>query len=161
MMPWPTHIVAVAGLVEDGKGNVLLAKSRHRQTWEICGGQVELGEDLEQAVIREIKEESHIDVSVRCLAGLYSSIKQTIWYDGVTKVPPKVIVDFICNYVGGEPGVSNETSEVIWCPREQVLDRITHPTMKLRIANLLNFRGSVHYSVYSSRPFQEHHSRFV
>jgi len=29
-MQWPTHIVAVAGLVEDGKGNVLLDKLIHR-----------------------------------------------------------------------------------------------------------------------------------
>jgi len=37
-MTWPTHIVAVAGLVEDGKGNVLLAKSTHRKSWEFNGG---------------------------------------------------------------------------------------------------------------------------
>ncbi|KAF0193993.1 MAG: NUDIX hydrolase [Bacillota bacterium] len=160
-MTWPTHIVAVAGLVEDSKGNVLLAKSTHRKSWEFNGGQVEIGENLEEALVREIKEETGINVTVRCLVGLYSNIQQSTWYDGVTPVPTKLMLDFLCDYVSGEPTTSDETTEVIWCPREQALDMITLPAYRLRMQNLLSFSGQVFYHAYSTKPFEEHYSRMV
>lgn len=153
-MASPTHIIAVGGLVEDGKGNILLVKSNHRKIWEFPGGQVESGENLEQALSREIKEESGVDVTVRCLVGLYSNIQETIWYDGITKNPTKLILDFICDYVGGDLMTSDETSEVIWCPREKALEMVAHPIFKMRIDNLLNFSGKVFYNAYSSQPFE-------
>jgi 8-oxo-dGTP diphosphatase len=159
-MASPVHILAVAGLVEDGKGNVLLIKSNHRKTWEFPGGQVESGENLEQALIREIKEESGIDVSVRCLVGLYSNIQETIWHDGITKNPTKLTIDFICNYVGGDLMTSNESSEVIWCPRGKALEMIAHPIFKMRMGNLLNFSGKIYYNAYSSQPFEQFFSRY-
>jgi 8-oxo-dGTP diphosphatase len=110
-MPWPLHMVTVAGLVEDGKGNVLLTKSAMRRAWETCGGQVEAGENLEEALLREIREESGVDSTVRCLTGVYSSVKATVWHDGVTRVPPKLHLDFLCDYVSGELRTSDETTE--------------------------------------------------
>jgi len=116
-MTWPVHIVTVSGLIEDANENVLLVKSARRNTWETCGGQVEMGENLEEALIREVREESGVEVSVRCLAGVYSSVQETIWHDGVTPVPPKLNLDFLCDYRSGELRTSDETTEVIWCPR--------------------------------------------
>jgi len=160
-MQMPTHIVAVGGLVEDGKGNVLLARSTHRKAWEFNGGQVEVGENLEEALIREIKEETGIVVTVRCLVSVYSNIKQSTWYDGVTPVPTKLMLDFLCDYVSGEPTTSDETTEVIWCPREQALDMMTLPAYRLRMQNLLNFDGSVFYHAYSTKPFEERYCRML
>ena len=154
-MASPTHIIAVAGLVEDGRGNVLLVKSNHRKIWEFPGGQVESGENLEQALSREIREESGVEVSVRCLVGLYSNVQETIWYDGVTKNPTKLTLDFICDYVCGDLITSEETSEVIWCPRENALEMVGHPIFKMRIENLLNFSGEIFYNAYSSQPFEQ------
>ena len=54
-MAFPTHIVAAAGYVFDRDGNLLLIKTRNRG-WDCTGGQVEAGEDLEEAVLREIME---------------------------------------------------------------------------------------------------------
>nr|WP_083486512.1 NUDIX hydrolase [Alicyclobacillus ferrooxydans] len=53
-MVFPTHIVAVGGIVEDGEGNVLLVKTRDGG-WVFPGGQVEVGENLMDALCREIK----------------------------------------------------------------------------------------------------------
>lgn len=61
-MVFPTHIVAVGGIVEDGHGNILLVKTRDAG-WEYPGGQVEVGENLMDALSREIKEESGIGSS--------------------------------------------------------------------------------------------------
>ncbi|MBS3949632.1 MAG: NUDIX domain-containing protein [Peptococcaceae bacterium] len=72
---------------------------------------MEIGENLEEALVREIKEETDINVTVRCLVGLYSNIQQSTWYDGVTPVPTKLMLDFLCDYVSGEPTTSDETTK--------------------------------------------------
>ena len=57
----PKHIVSAASIVLNEKNELLLIKGP-RRGWEIPGGQVEEGESLTDAVIRETKEESGIDI---------------------------------------------------------------------------------------------------
>lgn len=68
-MPMPTHIVAIGGFVENEQEQVLLVKTQH-DGWVFPGGQVEAGENLMDALIREIKEESGIDTAVLSLIGI-------------------------------------------------------------------------------------------
>ena len=60
---FPTHIVAAAGYVFDKSGNLLMIKTPNRG-WDCTGGQVEVGENLEEAVLRH-KGESKM--FVRCV----------------------------------------------------------------------------------------------
>lgn len=150
-MGWPTHIVAAAGYVFDDKGNILIVKT-HNRGWDATGGQIEEGETIEEGVLREILEESGVRANVKCLCGIYSNVGKHLFYDGVTTVPTKVMLDFICEYVEGELTCSNETSEVIWVPKEDVLSYITSSTLIYRFKNVLNFDGRVIYSSYLSRP---------
>lgn len=160
-MPWPTHIVAAGGYVFDKNGNILIVKTYNRG-WDCTGGQIEIGESLEEGVLREILEESGIKASVRCLAGIYSNVGQHLYYDGVTPVPTKVMMDFICDYIEGEPTTSNETSEVIWVPKAKVLEYITTPAAQLRFKNAIEFDGRVHYCSYVTKPeFKLMSSRFI
>ncbi|MEF2247417.1 NUDIX hydrolase [Paenibacillus sp. IITD108] len=85
-MAFPTHIVSAGGIVEDGKGNILLVKA-HNDGWVYPGGITEVGENLIDGVIREIKEESGIDATVSHLINIVSSTVVHKWYDGVTDVP--------------------------------------------------------------------------
>ena len=113
-------------------------------------------------MLREIKEESGVDASVRCLCGIYSNVGQHLFYDGVTPVPTKVMFDFICDYEGGALTTSNETSEVIWVPREKALEYVTQPAMLLRFKNILAFNGKIHYCSYVTKPkFKVLLSRFL
>src|SRR5262245_61055762 len=61
----PRHIVGVSGLFFNRDGSVLLVKTERRD-WECPGGQVELGEDLITALIRETREESGCEVAIVC-----------------------------------------------------------------------------------------------
>lgn len=150
-MGFPTHIVAAAGYIEDKNGNMLLVKTHHRG-WDTAGGQIEVGENLEEGVLREILEESGISASVRCLAGVYSNVGQHLFYDGVTNVPTKVMFDFICDYISGQPTPSDETSEVIWVPKNEVMNYITSPALRFRFERILSFSGKVCYSSYITKP---------
>ena len=57
----PKHIVSAAAIVINDKNELLLIRGP-RRGWEMPGGQVEEGESLSQAAIRETKEESGIDI---------------------------------------------------------------------------------------------------
>ena len=117
---------------------------------------------MEERVLREIKEESGVDASVRCLCGIYSNVGQHIYYDGVTPVPTKVMFDFICDYGGGELKTSDETSEVIWIPKDKALEYITAPAILLRLENILKFNGKIHYCSYVTKPeFKVLSSRYI
>jgi len=150
-MSFPTHIVAAAGYVMDKNDNMLLVKVHHRG-WDAAGGQIEVGENIEEGVLREIFEESGIRATVRQLVGVYSNVGQHLWYDGVTHVPTKVILDFICDYVDGQPTTSDETSEVAWIPKDEVMQYITHPGLRFRFEKVLNFTGKVCYCSCVSKP---------
>lgn len=160
-MLFPTHIVAAAGYVEDKNGNILLVKLQHRG-WDTTGGQIEQGESLEEGVLREILEESGITATVRCLVGVYSNVGQHLWYDNITPVPTKVMFDFICDYVSGEPTVSDETSEVVWIPKKEVLSLVTAPAMRFRFEKVLGFNGKISYASYVTKPeFQVLSDRYI
>ncbi|MGG4345249.1 NUDIX hydrolase [Paenibacillus lautus] len=151
-MPFPTHIVATGGFVEDGQGNILLVKTRDGG-WVYPGGQVEVGENLIDGLIREIKEESGIDTTVSYLIGVYSNTGIFKWYDGVTDVPTQVGFDFVCKPVGGELlAVTEETTDSRWVAKDKVLDFIEHPAIRTRYQAYLDFNGAVNYIAYLTKP---------
>ncbi|MGO4543444.1 NUDIX hydrolase [Paenibacillus sp. 2TAB23] len=150
-MPMPTHIVAAGGFVENEHGQILLVKTEH-DGWVFPGGQVEAGENVIDALIREIKEESGIDAAISCLIGIYSNTGTYKWHDGVTDVPTKVMMDFSCKAEGGQLAVSEETSESGWFDKADVLAFITSPAIRTRYQAYLDFNGSICYMDYITKP---------
>lgn len=71
--------VACALIFDDRRENVLMVRNNRGGTsdWSLPGGAVELGETLEQAVRRETKEETGLDMEV---SGLYSV--REVFYTG-------------------------------------------------------------------------------
>ena len=65
-------IVLLALLNEKNEVLVSLRKNRadHNGFWEYPGGKVEEGENIDQALIREVKEELNIEISKHCVAPL-------------------------------------------------------------------------------------------
>jgi 8-oxo-dGTP diphosphatase len=65
-------VMVVAAALVDVDGRVLIAQRPEGKQlaglWEFPGGKLEVGETPEQALIRELKEELHIDVTEACLA---------------------------------------------------------------------------------------------
>lgn len=54
MKQFPTHIVAVDGIIENGNNEILLVKNSYHNVYTVPGGQVEIGENL----IEALKEKS-------------------------------------------------------------------------------------------------------
>lgn len=152
MKEFPTHIVTVDGIVENERNEILLVKHRAKEVWTIPGGQVEVGENLMNALIREIKEESGIDVIVNKLVCVSSNTCTYEGYNGYGTVPTKVMFGFTCSYIGGVLSTSDETSESRWVSKDRVLDYITVPHLLERFKAYLNFDGNIQYLEYITKP---------
>ena len=53
---------------------------------------------------------------------------------------------------GGGPTTSDETSEVIWVPKAEVMQYVSTPAMRFRFDKMLNFNGKVCYCSYVTKP---------
>ncbi|MDE7325064.1 MAG: NUDIX hydrolase [Lachnospiraceae bacterium] len=150
----PTHIVAGAGIVTNENDEVLLVKT-YNSGWAFPGGQVEEGENVIEAVKREIMEESGVDVKVGELFCIASNTKKYPGQGRVKEVPTKVMLDFICQAVGGTPRPSDENSESRFVPKAEVLSLIQTPAIIERYKAYQEYMGRPIYMEYVTKPVFE------
>ncbi len=148
---YPTHIVAVMGIVRNSEGQILLVQSP-RRGWEPPGGQVENGEDVLIALKREVLEESGIEIETGMLVAMYSN---------VTSIPTKLMLTFEANAVGGKLRTSDESLDVGWFPAEEAVDKITHPAQKHKLQDALQNSEGIIYRVYGNNPYKLFDSKII
>lgn len=85
-------------IIEDGK--VLLALRRDIDWWNLPGGGMELGETVDEALQREVLEETGLQVRVGRLVGVYSKPQKQ-----------EVVLTFLCQREGGQLTATEETRE--------------------------------------------------
>ena len=141
-MNMPVHINSACGLVTREDGKVLLLRSL-RRGWEFPGGVIEQGESPLTALVREIEEETGIVARPVRFVGAYANLSQKPGYGPLegTMLPPRLILAFLCEYVGGEPRGSSESVEVEWVSREEARSRVTFSTYPERLADMLDYAG--------------------
>jgi 8-oxo-dGTP pyrophosphatase MutT (NUDIX family) len=100
---------SVSAVIFDGRGRLLLQQRSDGGQWGLPGGSVEIGESVHDAVIREVREETGLQVTVLRLVGVYSEpALQVVRYpDG--NVWHYVNVCFECTVRGGELTTCDET----------------------------------------------------
>lgn len=136
------HGASMAALIANERGEVLMVKSPLRG-WEFPGGMVEAGETLQEALRREIREETGVEAVVIGLAGVSKNVAKDT-----------VHIDFRCRYAGGELTASEESAEVRWMPPEDALEMVTHPLIRKRLENMLCDDGAVRVLGYARDPFR-------
>lgn len=147
----PTHIIAAAGIVINDNDEILMVKT-HRGGWVFPGGQVEVGENVIDAVKREVMEETGIDIEVGEVFCISSNTCTYPGYNGVKEVPTKIMLDFICRTKGGIPRPSDENSESAFFPRDKVQELITSPAIVERFKAYLEYEGRPIYMEYVTKP---------
>jgi len=107
-----------AVIIQDGK--ILLVRrgvEPSRDKWSIPGGSIEWGEPMMEAVKREVREETGLEVEPERIAGVFDLIIRS--KDGAPKFH-YVIVDVLARLVGGELAPGDDAIEAMWVPLEQI-----------------------------------------
>lgn len=112
---------AGALIVKDGK--LLLAKrgcEPFKGMWDLPGGFVEADESAEQATIREIREETHLDIRI---TGYIGSVPDAYGDSPVTTLNFYYLADLI----GGEMQPASDVTELKWFPVDAIPEELAFP----------------------------------
>ncbi|MCG3756327.1 NUDIX hydrolase [Amycolatopsis sp. Poz14] len=137
--------VAVSAFIQDDEGRILMIRRTDNDLYAIPGGQLELGETLVQAVVREVREETGIECEVTGVVGLYSNPDHVIAYDD-GEVRQEFSICFRAKATGGSLRTSTESSEVSWVHVEDIPKANIHPSITRRIHDALSYRATPFYS---------------
>jgi 8-oxo-dGTP diphosphatase len=110
---YPDRPIVGVGAVVLVEGRVVLVKRSHEPlagAWNLPGGAVELGETLEAACAREIREETGLVIDV----GPVIDVFDRILFDSAGKVEYHfVLVDYVCRAVGGTLVCASDASDAV------------------------------------------------
>jgi ADP-ribose pyrophosphatase YjhB (NUDIX family) len=138
-------VVGVGGVVvRDGRALLIRrGKPPLYGRWVVPGGTVELGETLEQALVREMREETRLAVEPVEVLTVFDRIDR----DGDEVAYHYVIVDFLCRWVAGEAVAGSDALEVAWLRREDLAAHDVPPKAVEVVENALRRAAALEASV--------------
>jgi len=113
-------LVGVGAVVVREDGYVLLVRRRQPPRageWSLPGGLVELGESLDEAVRREVREECGIEVQVGPLVGVFQPIERDT--TGAIRFH-YIVLDYLACYTGGILRIASDVNDAIWVSPDQL-----------------------------------------
>jgi ADP-ribose pyrophosphatase YjhB (NUDIX family) len=99
----------VAAAIVDERGHLLAVRRRDNGHWEPPGGILELDETIQAGLVREVREETGLEVELEALSGVYKNMRRGI-----------VALVFRCRIIGGELHPTQEAEQVSWLSPEDV-----------------------------------------
>ena len=118
--PEPT----VGALIFDPEGKLFLMKShKWRNRYVLPGGHIELGERMEDALRREIKEETGLDIhDIEFIA-----FQEFIFDDAFWKRRHFIFFDYACKTDSTDVALDSEGQEYVWVSLEEALKLPVEP----------------------------------
>jgi len=137
--PANSVVPSTTAVVTDEQDRILLVKRRDNDLWALPGGGMDLGESIVETAVREVKEETGLDVEVTGLIGVYTNPRHVMAYtDG--EVRQQFSLCFTTRLVGGQLQVDSESTDIAWTPLQDIESVNMHPSMRLRIQHYLEHR---------------------
>ena len=128
-------LVFATACIRDENGRLLWQQRSDFGWWGLPGGILELNESLPQCVVREVKEETGLDVQPTRLIGMYTSPDFDVTYPNGDKVQ-QITAAFECQIIGGQLRADGaETLNLTWREADDVPE--TAPWYQAMVADLL------------------------
>jgi len=121
------RIGASALIYDDARERILMTQREDNSRWCLPGGGMDAGESAAETCIREVLEETGLEVKVTRLVGIYTTPDMLIEYPDGNKIQP-VTFSFEAEITGGELGLSNETIDFGWYTVAEIeaMDTLEH-----------------------------------
>ncbi|MGC0423562.1 NUDIX domain-containing protein [Embleya sp. AB8] len=119
------HSVSVAGVIVDDVGRCLLTKRRDNGEWQAPGGVLELHETIAEGLVREMWEETGLEVEPLALTGVYKNMTLGV-----------VALVFRCRNVGGTLALNDEVTDFRWAHRAELHEFVSE-TFVIRLTDAL------------------------
>jgi ADP-ribose pyrophosphatase YjhB (NUDIX family) len=132
-------VPAASAIVVDQAGRILLHRRADNELWSIPGGGMEVGERIADTMVREVREETGLEVEPETIVGIYSDPHHVVEY-GDGEVRQQFSVCFACRLVGGELATSDESLEVGFFTPAEIEAMSVHESIRLRIRHYLEHR---------------------
>ena len=119
-------IVVVLKAIILFKGKVLIIQRSDNDdiganTWECVGGKLNFGEGLEEALKREVKEESNLDIDINEI--LYATTFNT------SEQRQAVILAYLCAAHSDNVVLSSEHKDFMWADKKQMINLLGKPIL--------------------------------
>lgn len=109
-------LLGVGAVIRDAEGRILLVRHKPEREgfwkgrWICPGGKLEPGETIAEGVIREVREETHLEIKLGPILPAF----ETIVRDADDVRLHVVYVDFLADLVGGELKPDDDVGEAEW-----------------------------------------------
>lgn len=127
----PTHRIGAFAVISDSAGQVLLSRRSDSGWWNLPGGGVEPHESATEGVVREVLEETGLDVTVSRLVGVYSKPQKH-----------EIVLVFACQVVGGSLEPSEEAEEHRWFSPDMLPQEHFLPKHRERLEDALRHEAA-------------------
>ena len=132
-------IIGAFGIIFDEQKRVLLVHRRDYDLWNLPGGTLEDFESPKNAVIREVREETGLEVKVFKLLGVYNKENKN-----------DMAFSFLCKVIGGEITLNDEADKIEYFEVDK-LPPNSVPKQVERIKDALSNPGEVIFKTQSGK----------
>lgn len=129
---------AAAVAILNDKKEILMLHRKDNKKWTMPGGTLELGESMAECALREVREESGLDVKIEDIIGTYTDPNIRVAYsDG------EVRQEFTIVYYGiaeeYDVKLDEESSNYVWVSLEEVLNLPLADSQRRRLVDVISY----------------------
>jgi 8-oxo-dGTP diphosphatase len=138
--PKPNSIRSAAAVaLFDSDGNILLLRRKDNDKWTMPGGTLDFGESLTYCAIREVREETGLQIRITGLIGTYTDPHILIAYsDG--EVRQEFTFVYAAEIESGELKIDDESKEAAWVPLSSAVELPLAESQRRRLKDVVEYQ---------------------